>query len=233
MQAVILAGGFGTRLRSSVPDLPKCLAPVAGRPFVEYQLEGLAAAGYRRVVVATGYLAEAVRQRLGDRFADMQIEYSHEDSPLGTGGAIVRALDRLPDRPTLVMNGDTWLGLDLAAFRAWCEARPGSLGIVLRRVPDAARFGRVVLDGDRIEVFGGAGTSGPGLVNAGVYLLRRGVFDGHGLGEAFSIENDFFKPHARTLDLRGFVTEAYFIDIGIPADYERAQTELPAEFARR
>ncbi len=233
MQAVILAGGFGTRLRSSVPDLPKCLAPVAGRPFIEYQLDGLAAAGCHRVVVATGYLADAVRQRLGDRHGSMAIEYSHEDSPLGTGGAIARALARLPDLPTLVMNGDTWLGLDLAAFRAWCDARPESIGIVLRRVPDATRFGRVELDGDRIRVFGAAGTGGPGLVNAGVYRLRRSAFDGHGLGEAFSIENDFFKPHAGALDLRGFVTEAYFIDIGIPADYERAQTELPAEFARR
>lgn len=232
MQAVVLAGGLGTRLRSRVADRPKSLAPVAGRPFLEYLLDGLSASGCQRVVLATGHLSEMIESRFGSRHAGLALEYSREETPLGTGGAVVRALQALPDEPTLVMNGDTWVGLDLARFEAWCAARPEADAIVLRRVDDASRYGTVRLEGDRITEFGGKSQAGPALINAGLYRVRRGTFAPFGLPPAFSIENDFFKPFAPTLGLRGFVTEGEFIDIGVPDDYDRAQVELPRWLSR-
>lgn len=227
MQAIILAGGFGTRLRSRIKDLPKPMAPVAGRPFLEYLLDRLDKGGCSKVVLATGHLSQVIEDHFGDRYRGLAIEYSREASPLGTGGAIVQALRLLPAQPALVLNGDTWLDLDPAAFVAWCEARPGCDAIVLRSLPDASRYGSVELAGERILRFGEKAAEGPGLINAGVYWLHLQSFQGFDLPTAFSIETDFFQPHVTELDLRGFVMDGNFIDIGVPQDYDRAQVELP------
>ena len=227
MQAIVLAGGFGTRLRARVADLPKPMAPVAGRPFLEYLLDRLADAGCQRVVLATGHLSERIEAHFGCRYRELDIAYSHEHTPLGTGGAIVQALHALPAEPTLALNGDSWLQLNLADFTAWCLKQPGSDAMVLRALPDVSRYGSVRLDGERVVAFGEKAGSGPGLINAGIYRLRRSSFDGYGLPATFSIENDFFAPHAARLGLRGYVSHGHFIDIGLPEDYDRAQTELP------
>ncbi len=227
MQAIVLAGGFGTRLRARVADLPKPMAPVAGRPFLEYLLDRLAGAGCRRVVLATGHLAERITSHFGDRYCGMGIAYSHEHEPLGTGGAIVQALRALPPEPALALNGDSWLEVDLADFNAWCLTQPERDAMVLRALPDVSRYGSVRLQGERVVAFGEKAGQGPGLINAGIYRLRLSSFAGYPLPQAFSIENDFFHPHAARLGLRGYVSQGHFIDIGLPEDYDRAQTELP------
>lgn len=227
MQAVVLAGGLGTRLRSRVADRPKPMALVAGRPFLEYVLDWLDAGGCTSVALATGYLSEMIESHFGARYRGMAITYSREESPLGTGGAIVQALAQLPSEPTLVLNGDTWVGLDLRAFMAWCGAAGDGASIALRQVPDTSRYARVVLDGERIVAFGEPSQPGSGLINAGIYWLRPHTLAGWALPRVFSIENDFFRPHAARLQLRGFVTGGQFIDIGVPEDYDRAQTVLP------
>ncbi|MDE2370334.1 MAG: nucleotidyltransferase family protein [Burkholderiales bacterium] len=227
MQAVILAGGFGTRLRQRVVDLPKPMAPVAGRPFLDYLLDPLAEAGCARAMLATGHLADKIEAHVGHSWRGMAIEYSHEETPLGTGGAVLQAMRRLPDEPTLVLNGDTWIGLDLTAFGTWCDRVPDADAIVLRRVEDASRYGRVEIDGERIVAFGEKSGSGPGLINAGVYRLRRSTFARYALPAAFSLESDLFAPHAAELGLRGHVCAGHFIDIGVPEDYDHAQTVLP------
>jgi D-glycero-alpha-D-manno-heptose 1-phosphate guanylyltransferase len=227
MQAIVLAGGRGTRLQSRVSDRPKVLAPVAGRPFLEYVLDWLDDSGCRRVVLATGHLSEQVEAHFGTRYRGVALSYSRETSPLGTGGAVLKALAGLPDGPTLVMNGDTWFGLDLQDFVAWCTAREPRDAIVLRRVPDVSRFGSVTVQGEIVTQFGEKIAQGPGFINAGIYRLRRSSFASTHLPSVFSIENDFFRPHATRLGLLGYVCEGPFIDIGVPQDYDRAQLELP------
>ncbi len=228
MQALVLAGGFGTRLRSRVSDVPKSMAPIAGRPFLEYLLDRLVVAGCQQVVLATGYLHEIIEQHFGTAYRGMTVLYSQETTPLGTGGAVRRALLTLPEAPTLVMNGDTWLNQDLAAFVAWACARTPADAVLLRRVDDVARYGSVELDGERIVRFGEKSGSGPGLINAGIYWLHRASFSPYGFPESFSLENDHFRAHLSDLALLGTVTDAPFIDIGVPEDYDRAQVAIPA-----
>lgn len=233
MQAIVLAGGLGTRLRARVADRPKALAPVAGRPFLSYVLDWLDAGGCTDVVLATGYLSAMIEAEVGTRHRGLSITYSREETPLGTGGAIVQALARLPDAPTLVMNGDTWFGLDLASFATWCRREPQGSAIALREVPDTSRYGTVTLAGERVDRFGERLGGGPGLINAGFYCLQPGLFRGRSLPAAFSIENDFFKPFAAQLALRGYIASGPFIDIGVPDDYDRAQVDLPRWIADR
>lgn len=203
------------------------MAPIAGRPFLEYLLDRLVEAGYRHVVLATGHLSELIVAHFGSCYRSLALTYSHERTPLGTGGAVLQALRSLPEAPALVLNGDSWLDMDLSAFDAWCEARPQTDAMVLREVPDVSRYGSVRLDGERVTAFGEKAGAGPGLINAGIYRLRLSTFAGFDLPAAFSIENDFFHLHIKRLGMRGFVTDGRFIDIGVPEDFDRAQTDLP------
>ncbi|MFM1990459.1 MAG: hypothetical protein RJA99_3416 [Pseudomonadota bacterium] len=225
MQAVILAGGLGTRLRAAVPDLPKPMAPVAGRPFLEILLRSLAARGVTRAVLSVGYRAEAITSYFGHAFEGMRIEHAVEHEPLGTGGATRLALGLCDADPVLVTNGDTFLDLDLDALRsAWTGDEVPVL--VARQVPDAGRYGRLVVHGDRITGFTEKGASGPGLINAGTYLVRRDLLARFPVGARFSLETDVLVPLAVDGGLRVFVAEGTFIDIGVPDDYALAQTLL-------
>jgi len=227
VQAIVLAGGYGTRLRARVSDVPKPMAPIAGRPFLEFVLDRVQRAGCRHVVLATGYLHEVIEAHFGNQYRGMSLQYSVETQPLGTGGAVLKALNSLPDTPSLVMNGDTWLDQDLGAFVTWACARKPADCVMLRRVDDIARYGSVALEGERITRFGEKLGSGPGLINAGIYWLNPGSFDRYPFPVSFSLENDHFQAHLADLQLRGMVTDAPFIDIGVPEDYDRAQVEIP------
>lgn len=228
MRAIILAGGLGTRLRERVADRPKAMAPVAGRPFLDYLLAWLERGGCDGVVLATGHMAEVIERHVGTRHGRMAVAYSHEEQPLGTGGAVLQALRlHLEGEPALVLNGDTWLGLDLPTFARWCAEAPEADAMVLREVDDAARFGRVTLQGEWVASFGEKSVHGPGLINAGAYWLRERSFQGLGLAPVFSIEKDVFEPHVARLGMRGFVSTGAFIDIGVPDEFDRAQTLLP------
>ncbi len=224
MRAVVLAGGRGTRLQARVQDVPKPMAPVAGRPFLEYVLDGLVKAGMGPIVLSVGYMAEVIMAHFGGSYGGARIEYAVEESPLGTGGAIAHAL--AGTGPALVVNGDTFLRADFAEFVAWYERDPVPVAIMLRRVQDIARYGAVRLQGDRVTAFAEKGGSGPGLINAGVYLVHPDVFGKFGLAGAFSFETDLLQRHLDALQVRASVTDGYFIDIGIPADFDRAQSEL-------
>ena len=225
--AIVLAGGLGTRLRSAVPDRPKPLAPVAGKPFLDYLLSHLAQVGVRRVILSIGYLGEQIKQRYGHHHGQLSIVYCEEDQPLGTGGALKQALALSTTSYTLALNGDTLLQFDPRPFLQACQASQQKLGIVTRPVGDTARYGRCTLEQDTIASFGEKGTAGPGLINAGVYCLRRDLFDAFDLPARFSFESDVIEPHLQTLRPLGCQTDAYFIDIGVPEDFARAQVELP------
>lgn len=226
---IVLAGGFGTRLREVVADVPKPMAPVAGRPFLDHLLQRLALQGASRVILSVGHMAHLIEDRYGAGFAGLNITCVREDHPLGTGGGIRKALCATSTEWVLVINGDTWLDMPYGEFLTEAEQARAPLAMVTRWVDDAARYGRCVVESDRIVVFGEKSGSGPGLINAGVYALRRDLFEPFDLPESFSFETDFVARHLPELRPLAHRSDGYFIDIGVPEDYRRAQIELPAQ----
>jgi D-glycero-alpha-D-manno-heptose 1-phosphate guanylyltransferase len=224
MEAVILAGGLGTRLRSVVPDLPKPMAPIAGRPFLELLLGVLEAKGFERVVLSLGYKSELVTEYFGDHFRGIDLAYAIEARPLGTGGALRLALSRCQGRHAYVFNGDTYLALDVARVEAAWQQQHAPI-IVARQVDDTARYGRLTVADGRVAGLE-SGVAGPGLINAGCYVLPIDIIARQPALERFSFETDYLVSavHGSRFDV--FVSDGQFIDIGIPDDYARAQTEL-------
>jgi D-glycero-alpha-D-manno-heptose 1-phosphate guanylyltransferase len=224
MEAIILAGGFGTRLRSVVSDVPKPMAPVGGRPFLELLLTSLKAKGLTRAILSVGYKSEIIMSYFDRNPAGVDVTYEVERSPLGTGGAIAAALRRAHDDHVFVFNGDTFLNFNLSALEAtWPGDRTPI--VVARSVPDTARYGKLECTGGRISRFLGAGHDGPGVINAGCYLIPKDIFASVNLPAAFSFEEDFLACRP-SMSLRMFLTSGEFLDIGLPADYLRAESLL-------
>jgi D-glycero-alpha-D-manno-heptose 1-phosphate guanylyltransferase len=224
MQAIVLAGGFGTRLRGVVPDLPKPLAPVAGRPFLSILLGQLRDAGFELAVLSVGYRHELIREAFGSRFDGLSVAYAVEDRPLGTGGAIRLAARSCSAIDVFVLNGDSYVEVDFAAMRERHREAGAALTVCSAEVADTARYGRLLVDGCYITGFAEKGVAGPGLINAGVYLVRRNLLETPGLPEAFSFESDVLAARLAELRPAVFPTRGRFIDIGIPEDYTRAQS---------
>lgn len=225
-ESIILAGGRGTRLSSVVPDLPKPMAPVCGKPFLDYLLQRLAAQGIERVCLSVGYLAHKIQDFYGDSFHGMALVYSVEDSPLGTGGAIRAALNYTSSDDVLILNGDTIAEIDLQAMAAVHKASESVITMALIRVPNTERYGAVQVNEGTVAGFLEKGTIGPGLINAGCYLIKRSIFDPFQLPASFSFEQEILTRQLVRLKPAAFLSNGYFIDIGIPEDYQRAQVEL-------
>ena len=225
MEAIVLAGGLGTRLRQTVPGLPKSMAPVAGRPFLEIVLGTLAKKGFRRVVLSLGYLAEKIVTHFGDNFFGMDLLYEIEPTPLGTGGAVRSAMVHCISDHVFVFNGDTLLDLETVDLEMHWHHHRAPI-IVARMVSDTSRYGRLNVEDTRVCGFMEKGIAGPGLINAGCYVLPRDILDQFALGSIFSLESDFLTTAVKQYRFDVFITKGYFIDIGIPSDYTRAQTEL-------
>jgi len=225
MEAVVLAGGMGTRLRSVVSDIPKPMAPVAGKPFLEYILTWLSYSGVVRVVLSVGYKWECIRDHFGSRFGGMEIDYSVEDHPLGTGGAVALAISHTNEHTILVVNGDTSFPISLSELVAHHGKARGAT-LALKRMENFDRYGTVVLEGDNIVAFQEKAPRKSGLINAGIYALDRNFFSGRGLADRFSLEQDVLEKEAGQGRLFGAVFDAPFLDIGIPEDYARASEFL-------
>jgi D-glycero-alpha-D-manno-heptose 1-phosphate guanylyltransferase len=223
MQAVVLAGGLGTRLRGVVPDLPKPLAPVGGRPFMAIVLERLRAQGFESAVLSVGYRHELIRAAFGDSFAGLALAYAVEERPLGTGGAIRLAARACSDAEVFVLNGDSYTEVAFAEMQARHRDAQTPLTVCAVEVADAARYGRVLVANSRLAGFAEKGAAGPGLINAGVYLMRRDLLETLGLPEVFSFENDVLAARLDALRPHVYLTRGLFIDIGVPEDYTRAQ----------
>jgi D-glycero-alpha-D-manno-heptose 1-phosphate guanylyltransferase len=224
--AVILAGGRGTRLRPVLPYQPKVMAEFHGRPFLAYLLDQLVAGGVQRVVLCTGYRGEEIRTRLGAAYGPVQLTYSHEDEPLGTGGALRLALPWLHSDPVMVMNGDSWIDTDLQSYLAWFLERPAAAALLLMAVDDTTRFGRVeVAADDTITSFQEKGVSGPGWINAGVYFLKKSVLELMSPRKFLSLEQDLL-PTLVGQGLYGHKVVGKFIDIGTPESYAEAAEVL-------
>lgn len=225
--AVVLAGGFGTRLQSVVHDLPKPMAEVAGRPFLAHLLDGLADGGFTRVILSTGYKHECIESHFGGRYRSIVLSYARETEPLGTGGGIWNALQQSPSEYTFVCNGDTLFRADWEALERLALQHEAPV-IALRRVPDVSRYGCVETapDGRVLRFVEKQAASGEGCINAGVYLLPKSLFAGFRVGERFSFEKEVLEKRVPELPLYAHLSDGYFIDIGIPEDYRRAQKEL-------
>lgn len=223
-EVIVLAGGRGTRLQSVVSDVPKPLAPVAGRPFLAWLLDMLARRGIHRAVIATGYLSETIEARIGARWQGMRIDYSIEREPLGTGGALKLAAEQLAGDSAHVLNGDTYLDYSPAALEATTRRVGANIGVALAHVEDVGRYGAVEVRDGRVAMFREKNGSGPGLINAGGYFLDAVALELLRCAPAsFSFESQILVPQAEQGRVAAFADTADFIDIGVPADYACAQ----------
>ncbi len=225
--AFVLCGGHGTRLRPVLSDRPKSMALISGTPFLQLLLDRLRCQGVDDVILGTGYMAEKIEGYFGsgNKFA-MRIRYSREDEPLGTGGALKLAEPLISD-PVLVLNGDSYVEWNLNPMLGLFRTKDADIVVVLQAVADVTRYGSVALDHDgRITQFLEKGfRGGPGLINAGVYLLRKQIIRDLPTGGPISLERDVF-PRLLDRGVYGLISTGFFIDIGIPDDFKRAQTLL-------
>jgi D-glycero-alpha-D-manno-heptose 1-phosphate guanylyltransferase len=227
--AIILAGGLGTRLRDAVPDLPKPMAPVAGRPFLAHQMDHWIGQGIDHFVLSVGYRAVAISNHFGDRYRGVPIDYVVEAAPLGTGGALLLAAAKLRSaEPALLLNGDTYFDVALAALAARATSLGADWCLALFRHDDAARYMGVALSAEgRITAL--RVPTSP-LANGGVYWFKPEALPAARLAadQAASLEDDLLPRFlAAGQRLGGLVATGDFIDIGVPHDYQRAAAVLP------
>ena len=235
--AIILAGGLGTRLRSAVPDLPKPMAPIAGRPFLAHQLDHWIAQGVRHFVLSVGYRHEAISKHFGRSYGGAALDYAVETTPLGTGGALLLAVAQLPPDPTnapvLLLNGDTYFDVNLAALAAHARAHDAQWCLALFRSTDAQRYLGVDVSADgRLHGLRSTALTSAAdqFANGGVYLFRPSSLNGLRVepGRPVSLENELFAQLlAQGQRFAGLVCPGAFIDIGVPDDYARAASVLP------
>lgn len=229
-QAVVLAGGKGTRLGSLTADRPKPLLPVAGRPFIEWVEQNLRRQGITEIIYSVGYRADAFQTWLKERKDASGLSLFVEETPLDTGGALCELSDTL-DETFFVLNGDTLFDVSLDALRTELDREGCDAAIALRSVEDVDRFGQVTLGDGVVESFAEKSGSGPGLVNGGVYALRRRVLASK--RAPMSIETELLPELVRGRRVRGVPASGFFIDIGLPATYAEAQRSVPAWWGRR
>lgn len=225
--AIILAGGLGTRLQSVVSDLPKPMAPVGGRPFLEYLMAALSRWPISKVILSIGHLGHKIQGYFGDRYKDVEVVYAVEEQPLGTGGAIAHALRLADPGPVLILNGDTFFEIDLPEMIRTYHLRSADLVLALKPMTHFERYGTVDIDKDsRIIGFHEKAPRTQGLINGGVYLLHSRLLDDFLLPDRFSFENDFLENYYAQLKMFAYISDGYFIDIGVPDDYSKAQQDF-------
>ena len=232
IEAMILVGGKGTRLKSAVHDRPKPMAEVAGKPFLEWLMLSLYEQGVRKVILCTGYMGEMVESYFGDGEKwNLQVRYSHEPFPLGTGGAIRHALDLVQGDRFLVLNGDSYCRFDIGAMEAKHNSRSALATMWLEKMDNCNRYGSVVLDenGMILSFSEKSSVSGSGLINAGVYLIERRLVETIEKDRMVSLERDIF-PNIIGKGLTGVVGEGVFVDIGTPESYASAEKILATDF---
>ena len=232
MEAIILAGGLGTRLRHLIPDLPKPMAPIRGRPFLEYLLDYWITQGVTRVIFSVGYKAQAIQSHFGHCYNIGDLDYSVEEVPLGTGGGLLLAIDRLRQPgPFLVLNGDTFFEVELAGMVQLHREHSAAVTMALLEVPQNGRYQAIGL-GAGATITSLASRQAPGgtyAVNGGVYLIEKSAMDGISWrpGDKLSLEEELFPALFEANRLFcGYVSSGRFIDIGVPEDYHAASALL-------
>ncbi|MCR6582726.1 nucleotidyltransferase family protein [Campylobacter insulaenigrae] len=221
MQAIVLAGGFGTRLQSVIKDLPKPMAPINGKPFLEYLLQYLQKQGIKEVILSVSYKYELIQEYFKDKFENINIIYNIEKELLGTGGAIKDAL-KFVKNETFVLNGDTFFDIDLNKL----FLNGSKICIALKQMRDFDRYGVIEIDKNNIiKSFKEKTYIKQGLINGGIYLISKDIFNNFNLDNKFSFE-EFLQENYKKLNINSVVFDDYFIDIGIPQDYNRGVNDF-------
>lgn len=224
-EAIVLAGGFGTRLRTVVSDVPKPMAPMndKGTPFLAFVLDQLVRQGFETIILSVGYMAEVIQQYFGDAYAGMKIWYSVEDEPLGTGGAVKKALALCSAENIFVLNGDTYFDVDLSAMEQFHQESGADFTLAAREMSDFDRYGALELTADdRVTAFLEKKYCMHGYINGGIYCMGRTIL-ADVKKDSFSLEKDFLEEKVEQLHIAACKSSGYFIDIGIPEDYQRAK----------
>jgi D-glycero-alpha-D-manno-heptose 1-phosphate guanylyltransferase len=230
MQAIILAGGFGTRLKTVVSEVPKPLAPIAGQPFLYWLIKYLQKQGVEKYTFSLGYMHHLIHDFLSKEFPNIKFNCVVENEPLGTGGAIKFAAEKIKDEYILLLNGDTFFNLNLLSFIHEFRQQNADCSIALTPMQNFDRYGSVTLNQDNLIIqFNEKQYCESGLINTGIIALKKSVFQDktNHLPQNFSFEKDFLEPNMQSLKVTGYIATQYFIDIGIPVDYYKANEELP------
>lgn len=232
MDAIILAGGLGTRLRSVVSELPKCMAPVCDKPFLSYLLDYLAK--YQEidhVILSVGYLRESIFEWIEKNKFSFTISYAIEETPLGTGGGIKLALKQIKSDEVFILNGDTFFDVNLTDFSKTCKSNNSSINLALKPLCNFDRYGAVDIDSEnRIIAFNEKKHCDEGLINGGVYYINTKNISLNCIPDKGSFEKEVLEKEADKKKISGYICDGYFIDIGIPEDYEKANVEFRTLF---
>jgi D-glycero-alpha-D-manno-heptose 1-phosphate guanylyltransferase len=228
-EAILLAGGFGTRLQTVVSDVPKPMAPVADKPFLFYLIQQLEKQGIKRVILSTGYKSEVITSYFAAHNFKLEILFQKEETPLGTGGGIKYAMALCQSDSVLVLNGDTYFDIDFQKLYQVFVSTQSKAALALRLVDNAGRYGQVRTNGNTIVAFEEKNSfvAEAGCINGGTYILDKPYFIKN-TSHQFSIEKDFFEKEVSNEVLSGYVFKDYFIDIGIPEDYYKANEDFKA-----
>ena len=223
IDCIVLAGGLGTRLRSAVADKPKCMAPIGDQPFLCYLLQYLHTQQVEHVILSLGYLSEQVISWCEQTPLPLRVSFSVEPEPLGTGGGIMRALPLVQSDRVFIVNGDTYFDVNLPDLFNFREINGGPLSIALKPMQHFDRYGTVELDdNNKITAFREKQYCENGLINGGVYIAQTNFLQKLNLPEKFSFEKEVLEPQVAAGKVYGYARDTYFIDIGIPEDYQKA-----------
>ena len=223
-EAIILAGGFGTRLKTVVPDRPKPMAVINGRPFLEYLLDYTISQGVTKCILSVGFRHEMIMQHFGNSYKGIELQYAVEDKPLGTGGGIRNALRFVTNETLFIINGDTFFRISLPEMEIEFAKFQADMVIALYQPKDDRRYGSVLTDsqGRIIDFCEKKEVAGNSLINGGIYFLKRDIFSGFDFPEVFSMEKDFLEKNTNILKMYGKPFNTDFIDIGIPETFQQA-----------
>lgn len=227
IECIVLAGGLGTRLRSVVSDLPKCMAPVAGKPFLSHLIDQLLNSGVTKFIFALGYMHEVIENFLENEYPGLSYKTVIENEPLGTGGAIQLACNKSEANVVLVVNGDTMFKCDLVELIQFHTQQNALCTLALKPMHNFDRYGVVDINKEGfIQAFREKQFYHKGLINGGVYIINRNKWLVLGFPDQFSFEKDFLEKYVQSEKMCGLVQDVYFIDIGIPEDFEKANLDF-------
>lgn len=232
MESIVLAGGLGTRLQGVIGQYPKCMAPVNNKPFLHYIFDYLEGQGCTRVILSLGFKHEVITDWLLTQNRRFTIDHVIEYEPLGTGGGISLALQKVSGANVAVLNGDTMFQVDMQALLSFHNSRNASATLALKKMKDFDRYGVVKTDGqDNIIKFQEKKYQPEGAINGGVYILNKQAVLAKSLPQKYSFEKDYLEAFVAEKQFYGFNSDAYFIDIGIPEDYHRSQEDFKTLFS--
>lgn len=225
-EAIILAGGLGTRLRPEIGDYPKPMAPVNNKPFLHYLLHYLANQGIQRFILSVGFRWEIIYDHFGDEFEGVTIKYAVEKEPMGTGGGIKMALNHVKGEHAFILNGDTFFKISLKDLAEIHFNNLAECTVALKKMFKVDRYGSVQIEGERITAFKEKDYRDETVINGGIYCVRKNLLDGFPENNVFSFEKDYLEKNTSEKMIFGKVFEQYFMDIGIPEDYRQFSEDM-------